>query len=123
MDTPQCITVPIGRLKPRRQAARLRAAACLTVVAVLAAAALGTAQDVRLRSIGNDDDARGMARAVVVEHGALVHTALLLSEDPEGRLTGENVELQASRVLENLQTALTAARTSLDHLVRLHVYL
>jgi enamine deaminase RidA (YjgF/YER057c/UK114 family) len=123
MDTPHRIIGRVGSFKPRRQAARLRAAARLAVVAVLAAPASSTAQDVRLRSIGNDDDARGMARAVVVEHGALVHTALLLSEDPEGRLTAETVELQASRVLENLQTALTAARTSLDHLVRLHVYL
>jgi enamine deaminase RidA (YjgF/YER057c/UK114 family) len=94
------------------------------VVAALAAPGSSAAQDVRLRAIGTNDAARGTARAVVVEDGALVHTALLLSEDAEGRLTGEDdVQLQASRVLENLQTALTAARTSIDHLVRLHVYL
>jgi enamine deaminase RidA (YjgF/YER057c/UK114 family) len=124
MDTPQRIIGRADRPRRRRRVSRLLAAARLAVVAVLAAPASGTAQDVRLRSIATDDDARGIARAVVVEHGALVHTALLLPEDPEGRLTGENdVHLQAARVLENLQTALTAARTSLDHLVRLHVYL
>jgi enamine deaminase RidA (YjgF/YER057c/UK114 family) len=124
MDTPQRIIGRADRPRRRRRVSRLLAAARLAVVAVLAAPASGTAQDVRLRSIATDDDARGIARAVVVEHGALVHTALLLPEDPEGRLTGENdVQLQAARVLENLQTALTAARTSLDHLVRLHVYL
>jgi enamine deaminase RidA (YjgF/YER057c/UK114 family) len=97
------------------------AAARLATVAVLAAPGSSAAQDVRLRAIGTDG---GAARAVVVEHGALVHTALLLPDDPEGRLKGEDdVQLQASRVLENLQTALTAARTSVDRLVRLHVYL
>jgi enamine deaminase RidA (YjgF/YER057c/UK114 family) len=107
-----------------RPARRLNAAALLAMVAVLAAPGSSAAQDVRLRAIGTDDAARGAARAVVVEDGALVHTALLLSEDADGRLNGEgDVKLQASRVLENLQTALTAARTSVDHLVRLHVYL
>jgi enamine deaminase RidA (YjgF/YER057c/UK114 family) len=82
------------------------------------------AQGVRLRTIGADDGVRGTARAVVVEEGALVHTALLLPEDAEGRLQGDgDVQRQASRVLENLSTALTAARTGLDRLVRLHVYL
>jgi enamine deaminase RidA (YjgF/YER057c/UK114 family) len=98
--------------------------AALALVAVLAAPGSSAAQDVRLRAIGTDDAARGTARAVVVENGALVHTALLLSEDAEGRLQGEgDSQRQATRVLENLQTALRAARTSVDHLVRLHVYL
>ena len=98
---------------------RTRIAVALVTCAVLAAPGSGAAQDVRLRAIGTD-----AARAVVVQQGALVHTALLLPEDAEGRLMGEgDVQLQASRVLENLQTALSAARTSVDHLVRLHVYL
>jgi enamine deaminase RidA (YjgF/YER057c/UK114 family) len=109
------------RARPARQ---LSVAALLAMVAVLAAPGSSAAQNVRLRAIGTDDAARGAARAVVVEDGALVHTALLLSEDADGRLKGEDdVKLQASGVLENLQTALTAARTSVDHLVRLHVYL
>jgi enamine deaminase RidA (YjgF/YER057c/UK114 family) len=103
---------------------RLVTAARLAIVAVLAAPGSSAAQDVRLRAIGTDDAARGTARAVVVEDGALVHTALLLPEDAEGRLQGEgDSERQATRVLENLQAALVAARTSVDHLVRLHVYL
>ena len=74
------------RVRPAR---RLNAAALLTMVAVLAAPGSSAAQDVRLRAIGTDDAARGAARAVGVEGGALVHTALLLSEDADGRLNGE----------------------------------
>ena len=98
----------------------LAAAACLAVGAVVATPGNSAAQDVRLRGI----DAPGTARAVVVEEGALVHTALLLPEDAEGRLKGEaDVQLQAAHVFENLQRALAAGRTSLARLVRLHVYL
>jgi len=98
----------------------LFAATCLAMVAVLATPGNTAAQEVRLRAIGTGDG----ARAVVVEEGALVHTALLLPDDSEGRLKGEDdVRLQASRVLENLQTALAGAATNLDRLVRLHVYL
>jgi enamine deaminase RidA (YjgF/YER057c/UK114 family) len=102
-----------------------RIALSWVVLLIAGGAAPGSsaAQGVRLRVVGIDDAARGAARAVVVEDGALVHTALLVPEDTEGRLKGEDdVQLQASRVLENLQTALAAARTSVDHLVRLHVY-
>ena len=100
----------------------LNAAAWLVMVALLAAPGSSAAQ-VRLRAIGADD-ARGTARAIVVESGALVHTALLLPEDPAGRLKGEgDVRLQASHVLDDLRTALAAGRTSLASLVRLHVYL
>ena len=103
---------------------RLVAAVQLAMVAVLAAPVGSAAQGVRLRAIVTDDDAPGTAGAVVVEEGALVHTALMLPDDAEGRLRGEDdVRLQASRVFENLQTALAAARTGVDRLVRLHVYL
>ncbi len=113
------ITMPRITVKLDKKRARPRIAVALVTCAVLAAPGSSAAQDVRLRAIGTD-----AARAVVVQQGALVHTALLLPEDPEGRLMGEgDVQLQASRVLENLQTALSAARTSVDHLVRLHVYL
>jgi enamine deaminase RidA (YjgF/YER057c/UK114 family) len=76
---------------------------------------------VRLRSIGTDP-ATGLARAVVVDEGALVHTALMFPEDGEGRLLGEGDVGQASRVLTNIDSALRAARTDLTRLVRLHVY-
>ena len=103
---------------------RLVAAVRLAMVAVLAAPVGSAAQGVRLRAIATEDAAPGTAGAVVVEEGALVHTALLLPDDPEGRLRGEDdVRLQALRVLENLQTALAAAGTGVDRLVRLHVYL
>ena len=77
----------------------LSAAAWLAMVALLAAPGSSAAQ-VRLKVIGADET-RGTARAIVVESGALVHTALLLPEDPEGRLKGEgDVRLQASHVLD-----------------------
>ena len=81
-----------------------------------------SADRVRLRSIG-EDPATGLARAVVVEEGALVHTALMFPEDGEGRLQGEgDAGTQATRVLANIDLALKAARTNLSNLVRLHVY-
>ena len=81
-----------------------------------------SADKVRLRSLGADP-ATGLARAVVVEEGALVHTALMFPEDGRGRLQGEgDAAAQATRVLANIDLALKAARTNLTHLVRLHVY-
>ncbi len=77
---------------------------------------------VRLRSI-RADLTTGVSRAVVVEEGALVHTALMFPEDREGRLQGgADVGAQAARVLANIEIALREARTTLEHLVRLHVY-
>ena len=76
----------------------------------------------RLRTIAGDP-ATGIARAVVVEAGALVHTALMFPEDQEGRLQGgADAGAQAARVLANIELALREARTTLDHLVRLHIY-
>ena len=70
-----------------------------------------SADRVRLRWIGADA-ATGLARAVVVEEGALVHTALMFPEDGEGRLQGEeDAATQATRVLANIDLALKAART------------
>ena len=87
-----------------------------------AAAPPQAAQGVRLRSVGGDRQS-GVARAVVVEEGALVHTALMFPEDRDGRLQGgADAGAQAVRVLANIELALQAARTTLDHLVRLHVY-
>ena len=81
-----------------------------------------SADRVRLRSIGTDP-ASGLARAVVVEEGGLVHTALMFPEDVNGRLQGEgNAEAQATRVFRNIDLALNTARTNLSNLVRLHVY-
>jgi enamine deaminase RidA (YjgF/YER057c/UK114 family) len=80
------------------------------------------APGVRLRSIGADPST-GVARAVVVEEGSLVHTALMFPEDREGHLVGTgDPGSQAARVLTNIELALKEARTTLDDLVRLHVY-
>src|SRR5687768_1272897 len=80
------------------------------------------APGVRLRSI-QADRATGVSRAVVVEEGALVHTALMFPEDREGGLVGAaDATAQAARVLANIELALQAARTTLEHLVRLHIY-
>ena len=77
---------------------------------------------VRLRAI-EADPRRGRAGAIVVEEGALVHTALLYPMDAQGRLQGAgDAHAQASYVLGNLDTAVRAAGTGLDRLVRLHVY-
>ena len=102
-----------------------------SVFALLVSAALSMAQmaapppaapGVRLRSIPADL-ATGVSRAVVVEEGALVHTALMFPEDQEGRLQGgTDPGAQAARVLTNIELALQEARTTLDHLVRLHIY-
>lgn len=96
----------------------LSAALLVAPIVTLPQAAPG----VRLRSIPTDP-ATGVARAVVVEEGALVHTALMFPEDQEGRLQGGgDAGAQAARVLANIELALQEARTTLDNLVRLHVY-
>ena len=94
----------------------------LLASAILLIAPLAAAPGVRLRSI-SADPATGVARAVVVEEGALVHTALMFPEDREGRLQGGvDAGAQGARALANIELALQEARTTLEHLVRLHVY-
>ena len=79
-------------------------------------------QGVRLRSI-QGDPASGIARAVVVDEGALVHTALILPEDRDGRIQDDgDARAQAARVLASMEVALQQVRTRLEALVRLHVY-
>ena len=93
------------------------------LIGALSVAAPAAAQDVRLRAIG-PDHARGMAAAVVVESGTLVHTALLFPESADGQLHGAgDAGAQAAAVLDALRTALAAAGTTDEQLVRLHVYL
>ena len=79
-------------------------------------------EGVRLRAI-DADPRRGRAAAVVVEEGALVHSALLYPLDAQARLQGAaDAYAQATYVLGSLDTAVRAAGTGLDRLVRLHVY-
>jgi enamine deaminase RidA (YjgF/YER057c/UK114 family) len=77
---------------------------------------------VRLRSLTHGPGS-GISQAVIVEQGALVHTALMYPEDRDGRLLGgDDAGAQARGVLANVTLALQAARTTLAGLVRLHVY-
>ncbi len=77
---------------------------------------------VTLRAI--EADARlGRSAAVVVEQGALVHTAILYPLDAQGRLQGgADAHAQAAAVLDGVATALRAAGSDLDRIARLHVY-
>jgi enamine deaminase RidA (YjgF/YER057c/UK114 family) len=85
-------------------------------------AGAGGSSVARLRSIGADATA-GTAKAVVVEDGALVHTAAFQPVDADGRVQGAgDADAQAAYVLENLKVALAAAGASAGRLVRLHVY-
>jgi len=77
---------------------------------------------VRLRAIGADAR-QGVAAAVVVDQGALVHTATMYPVDADGRLRGAgDADAQAAHVLRNLDAALVAAGAQLDQVARLHVY-
>ncbi len=97
------------------------------VVAVVAAVvagsgALASAQTVRLRTV-EPDAGRGRAAAVVVEQGALVHTAIFHPLDADGRLQGgRDADAQAAFVLGRVEAALRAGGSSLDRIARLHVY-
>ena len=104
-----------------RSARPLLLVSACAFLAFVAAAALAGATGVRLRSIGGDP-AAGTARAVVVEQGALVHTAVMYPEDREGRVTPGDARQQAAHVLANLERALVPAGAGLNTLVRLHVY-
>jgi enamine deaminase RidA (YjgF/YER057c/UK114 family) len=93
----------------------------LLLVAQITAAPLAE-PGVRLRSIAGAPSS-GVARAVVVEEGALVHTALMYPENASGDLEGAgDARVQAERVLSSIELALKEARTTLNNLVRLHVY-
>ena len=75
-----------------------RTVSCGLLFAVLAGLLMVASafSSVRLRSIG-EDPATGLAGAVLVEEGALVHTALMFPEDGEGRLQGEGATLGRRR--------------------------
>jgi enamine deaminase RidA (YjgF/YER057c/UK114 family) len=110
------------------------ATTCVIAGLVLGTLAAGTAADartsratrqaerVRLRAI-DPDATRGRSAAVVVDDGALVHTALMSPLDGDGRLQGgSDAYRQAVHVLGSIDTALRAAGTSLERIARLHVY-
>ncbi len=124
----------------RTPAASASLAASLRLAAVIAAMfALGQAMSarpspqgvvleaaapdgVRVRAI-EPDPGRGRAAAVVVEEGALAHTAILHPLDAQGTLQGRgDAYAQATHVLGSVDAALRAAGSGLDRVARLHVY-
>src|SRR5205807_2688314 len=59
----------------------------------------------------------------VVGAGPLAHTTQLLPLDAEGRLVGTGQpRVQLGQVLDNLASALRAAETGFDRLVKINVY-
>jgi 2-iminobutanoate/2-iminopropanoate deaminase len=59
-----------------------------------------------------------------IRAGELVFTAGQLGIDPAtGELSGDDVEVQAARALANLRAILEAARSGMDRLVKVTVYL
>jgi 2-iminobutanoate/2-iminopropanoate deaminase len=59
-----------------------------------------------------------------IRAGELVFTAGQLGIDPAtGELAGDDVQVQADRALSNLRAILEAARSGLDRLVKVTVYL
>jgi enamine deaminase RidA (YjgF/YER057c/UK114 family) len=108
-------------VSPMQMASFLYAFVLAALVTPIATSSFSS-EGVRLRSIGSDPNT-GVAGAVIVEEGALVHTGLMFPESGEGRLQGEgDAEAQALHALAHIESALRAARTGLNHLVRLHVY-
>lgn len=75
-----------------------------------------------LRAI-EPSEATGSAQAVVVGRAALAHTSLLQPVDERGKLVGyEHPTIQTERLMDNLETVLAEAQTSLDRVVKLNVY-
>ncbi len=67
-------------------------------------------------------EATGTSAAVIVGQNHLAHTAQLLPVDATGRIIGKkDAPLQIERVLDNLQTALTAAGSGFNRLVKINV--
>ncbi len=67
--------------------------------------------------------ASGSSAAVVVGRVALAHTALMQPVDERGKVVGyEQPTIQTERTLDNLELALAEARTDLDRVVKLNVY-
>lgn len=111
-------------LQPSSPLTRLALAAATLAAALMhtpGAASVGAAGGVRLRAIAPDRTA-GTSAAILVEHGALVHTALMCPDDGQAPGGTGDAAAQVRAALENVESALKAAGGSLDTLVRLHVY-
>ena len=67
-------------------------------------------------------EATGTSAAVTVGQNHLAHTAQLLAVDAGGKIIGKkDAALQIERVLDNLQTALTAVGSDFNRLVKINV--
>ena len=69
------------------------------------------------------DEQSGSSRAVVVDGRALAHTGQVLPLDKQGQIIGPgSADTQLAQVLFNLETALAAAGSGTEHLVKLNLY-
>ena len=76
-----------------------------------------------LQYIGSHSD-RGASDAVLVDDATLVHTAQLTALDRQGTLLGkENVQAEIEHVFANLSATLAIAKSNLDQIVKLNVYI
>ena len=67
-------------------------------------------------------EATGSSAAVIVGQNHLAHTSQLLALDADGQIIGKkDAPLQIERVLDNLQTALTAVGSDFNRLVKINV--
>lgn len=99
--------------------------AVLLGIVILVGTMLAAAPDARAASIEylGENPHSGLSLAVVVEGYALAHTAQLLPLDSSGQLVGEgSVEAQLAQSLFNLETALAAAASGTEHLVKINLY-
>ena len=95
------------------------------VIVTLAGLTLAVGTDVPAASIQylGENRLSGLSSAVVVQGHALAHTAQLLPLDAAGQVVGEgSVDAQLAQALFNLETALAAAGTATDHLVKINFY-
>jgi arylsulfatase A-like enzyme/enamine deaminase RidA (YjgF/YER057c/UK114 family) len=85
--------------------------------------AVGEEQEQALRRITPDAASGTSAAVVVAADTPLAHTTQILPRDAQGRTVAPGrASEQAEAVLERLEQALTEARSGLDRLVKLNVY-
>lgn len=102
---------------------RLQRTAGRLFTAALAMSALaGSASQADIEYV-ESDDATGTSMAVVVGRAHLAHTTQFLPVDGDGKVVGKGrPDEQIQKVIENLSGALLEARSGLDRLVKVNVY-
>jgi enamine deaminase RidA (YjgF/YER057c/UK114 family) len=107
---------------PQGQGALLMNALRILLAMSLLSLAGRTATAASLTYVGAAERS-GTSQAAVVEGYALAHTGQMLPLDKQGTLIGEEIpSAQLPQVLFNLETALVAAGSDIQHLVKLNVY-